>query len=379
MFSMFPIAAVFFGVAAGAVVVLSLITLFRKKKPGFGVLKFLGELTLIVVLPVFGFFESNDPCQEHPFELNSYPTAVLLYLVPLICYFISAYLKKELPPVVLALLPLGLIMGLVYCAILQLHFGAMTVMVVFPVLGLPLVAPVLGFIYLLVEFIALHKYQQEQISKQSYSSPALGTLATLFLLPLWQKAPIALLLCAPILALMQFVLTLFGQAPDSMISMFTESCGFLLSNHQGCSCGGDHYLCSVAANGNKKLVKPVRFGLRKEEKIVVNRQLLIANAFENWMEEHVPKTHRFVRNTYDSMNIPVNKWSKDKRKANVIYILMKPLEWLFLLWLYCFDKKPESRIALQYLPKRQYEEFKKSRNKQISPMQDARARTLFGK
>ena len=35
---------------------------------------------------------------------------------------------------------------------------------------------------------------------------------------------------------------------------------------------------------------------------------------------------------------------------DVIYYLMKPLEWIFLLVLYLVDRKPENRIALQYIP-----------------------------
>lgn len=34
--------------------------------------------------------------------------------------------------------------------------------------------------------------------------------------------------------------------------------------------------------------------------------------------------------------------------SNITYVLMKPLEWCFLLVLYSVDKRPEDRIALQY-------------------------------
>lgn len=37
--------------------------------------------------------------------------------------------------------------------------------------------------------------------------------------------------------------------------------------------------------------------------------------------------------------------------ADVVYLCMKPLEWIFLLVLYLFDEKPEDRICSQYLPK----------------------------
>ena len=35
-------------------------------------------------------------------------------------------------------------------------------------------------------------------------------------------------------------------------------------------------------------------------------------------------------------------------EEHIVYIIMKPLEWLFLLVLYLFDTKPENRIATQY-------------------------------
>ncbi|MBC7863307.1 MAG: hypothetical protein IAF38_10055 [Bacteroidia bacterium] len=123
-----------------------------------------------------------------------------------------------------------------------------------------------------------------------------------------------------------------------------------MSNHQSCTCG-DHYLCSVAAFGNKKLVKPTRNGIRGGKLILVNRQLLIANAFENWFEDHSPRLHKIMRGTYDAMNIPADKWAQKRSIANFFYIVMKPAEWFFLCWLYLFDKKPETRIAKQYLPK----------------------------
>ena len=37
--------------------------------------------------------------------------------------------------------------------------------------------------------------------------------------------------------------------------------------------------------------------------------------------------------------------------ADVVYLLMKPLEWIFVFVLYLFDERPEDRICKQYLPK----------------------------
>jgi hypothetical protein len=34
--------------------------------------------------------------------------------------------------------------------------------------------------------------------------------------------------------------------------------------------------------------------------------------------------------------------------SNIIYVLMKPLEWIFIFVLYMADRNPENRIAQQY-------------------------------
>ena len=118
-------------------------------------------------------------------------------------------------------------------------------------------------------------------------------------------------------------------------------------------CGG-HYLCSVAANGHKKIVKPVRTGERNGNKIICNRQLLISNAFEELIEQRFPRLHRIIRNNYDRVGDIVHRNGdifSNKYFADFIYVLMKPLEWIFLLVLYAADKNPENRIEQQYLRK----------------------------
>lgn len=112
-----------------------------------------------------------------------------------------------------------------------------------------------------------------------------------------------------------------------------------------------HYLCTVSLRGHRKIVKPLRYGIRRNQKIVVNRQLCIANAFEQVLEEKVPKMHRFIRYVYDKYGYPLSKHINTEVSADIIYIIMKPLEYFFLFVLYLVDKKPENRIAIQYLPK----------------------------
>ena len=156
----------------------------------------------------------------------------------------------------------------------------------------------------------------------------------------------------PILAILSFILILFGQRPDSVILAFTKTSDWILSGEISPPpvAYDTHYLCTVSLRGHKKLVKPIRFGLRQGEKIVVNRQLCVANAFEQLLEERTPRFHCMVRNFYDTYGYPISKHINSAWSADVVYLLMKPLEWIFVFVLYLFDVKPEDRINRQYLP-----------------------------
>lgn len=162
---------------------------------------------------------------------------------------------------------------------------------------------------------------------------------------------LAVLVALPTLALVVLVLMLFGQQPDSMIKAWTNTADWAFSQKippQNLIID-EHYLCTVAAGGHENVVKPQRMGVRHGHPVVVNRQLCIANAFEKVLEEKTPRFHRFLRRNYDRYGYPFAKHIKKKWAMDLIYYLMKPLEWLFLLVLYLVDRKPENRIAMQYI------------------------------
>jgi len=80
--------------------------------------------------------------------------------------------------------------------------------------------------------------------------------------------------------------------------------------------------------------------------------LLISNAFEELIAIKLPKIHRFVRRQYNKVGNLVHRYYfvfENKYISDFIYLIMKPLEWFFLVVLYTFDSKPENRIAKQYL------------------------------
>lgn len=160
-----------------------------------------------------------------------------------------------------------------------------------------------------------------------------------------------LLLSLPFLTIAIAVLTLFGQTPDAIVRIFTDTSDWTFSTFiapppvdEGCG----HYLCTAAAKGHRKLVRPLRVGTRRGQPILVNRQLLIANAFEQLIEERLPRSHRFLRRTYDRYGYPLSRKMTSAWRCDVVYLAMKPIELIFLLTLYVFARDPETRIARQY-------------------------------
>lgn len=64
--------------------------------------------------------------------------------------------------------------------------------------------------------------------------------------------------------------------------------------------------------------------------------------------EKSSRVHRGVRGFYNRRGYPISKFIDTPVKADITYFLMKPLEWIFLGFLYFFDVNPESRIAVQH-------------------------------
>lgn len=199
----------------------------------------------------------------------------------------------------------------------------------------------------------VHEWQEYGMERAKIQSNPLLNFADKILSnsKLW---PIyAIVFMFPLLGIIIGILLLFGQAPDSVIKAWTETADWTLSLKEAPQNieYDEHYLCTVAAGGHKKIVKPVRKGIRHGHEVIVNRQLCIANAFEQILEEKTPRFHKLVRGVYDRYGFPVARLIKSKWIADIIYILMKPLEWIFLAVIYMSDVHPENRIATQYMGK----------------------------
>lgn len=161
---------------------------------------------------------------------------------------------------------------------------------------------------------------------------------------------LAAVVAVPLLGVFMCAVALGGQEPDSVITGWLNTADWRLSTQQAPPnlTVDEHYLCTVAAGGHRRVVRPLRRGVRHGHEVIVNRQLCVANAFEQVLEERVPRAHRVIRDAYDRYGLPVARLVRSPWVADAIYLAMKPLEWVFLAVVYLNDAAPENRIAIQY-------------------------------
>ncbi len=275
------------------------------------------------------------------------------FMLPMTLAFVSLLIllcgKKRRPPLISA----GLISMSFVGAVLQ---GILTVQLFrsdTPLLDLPIAVYVLNYLLILARTMRHEiKAQLEYLAHNGSEDNSSRVMRSIYS---WLNSSVrwvvfCFVLMLPLLVVLTVILIIFGQGADGMIKSFTETADWNFSQktppppeyYKG------HYLCTVAAGGHRGLVKPTRYGIRRGERIIVNRQLCIANAFEELIQERTPRLHKRVRSFYDTYGYPIAEKITTPFKADIVYILMKPLEWIFLLALYTFDTEPERRIALQY-------------------------------
>jgi len=313
------------------------------------------EVMSIIVLP--GFFLGigdynlkNDCCDSSAFFSPTHRLSMYVLIgACVLAYAYSTFRRTLLPPLPEVLLNGMLISGILLNGVMIFHQEDEEISGVGIIFHIPII---LLFLMTLVRNHRLFLAQAEAHRGRNMLEHRCWQL--LHATP-WAKYPLLLILCIPLLALISGLLMLFGQKPDSFIRAFTDTYRHGLSqlDHEcaGVVCGG-HYLCTVAARGHAAVVHPQRLGVRGGKTIICNRQLLVANAFEELVQQRFTRLHAVIRRTYDSVGARVErhyhlldrKWVSD-----LVHVAMKPLEWFFVLVLYSCTRHPERRIAVQYL------------------------------
>lgn len=291
----------------------------------------------------------NNCCGDTAFFSPEHRLTLYFYIIFIvIVYFFSSYRNKTSPPIIEVLINSVLILGIILNIFIAIHIGLEPIIIALG--NIPII------LLLLMQLVRNHRMFKKEYDIENYVPGSFiqkFSVKILNLKPIY-KYSVLFIICLPILVIVTFLLLLFGQKPDSMVKAFTDTYrnGFSQLDHlcEGVVCD-EHFLCTVAAKGHKNIVKPIRYGKRGNTKIICNRQLLVSNAFEELLEQKVPRIHRFIRKNYNKVGKFVHKYYKFfniKLVADIVYIVMKPLEIFFILVLYTFDKKPENRISRQY-------------------------------
>ncbi len=310
------------------------------------------EFIIVLGYPLFYLVvvdeHKNDCCTDSAtFSPEHSLTIYVLIAICMVAYLFSTFRKKISSPIAEVLISCALLFGIVFNIILSTHvvqplwlFGNLPVMILF-----------------LMQMLRNHQLFLTYSNSASFKtgSGVHAVIWKILKLKLIYQFPFLLILCLPLLAALAGFLMLFGQQQDSAIRAFTDTYKHGLSQLDhvcyNVECGG-HFLCSMAAGGHHQIVKPERFGERLGMRIICNRQLLVANAFENLVETRLPGVHQIIRRHYNKVGDQIHRYYwvfENKFIADSIYLLMKPLEWMFLVVLYTFDQNPENRIARQYL------------------------------
>lgn len=278
-------------------------------------------------------------------------SVIVLLTLGMFSFLLISLYNDSLSPIVYVLSTTVILLNIIFAGNYLIHSGFSHDGEEFSVFLLQISFVALSFIYIARLKNSLTQSLEQAENGFDYKNKVLRMLAKFShnytgMHKLWAIA------LFPVAVLIQLVLVLFGQRPDSFIRVFIETSSFNYSMvpapEPKVVAGDGHYLCTVSARGHKKIVKPIRAGIRVGRRITVNRQLLVANAFENILEQYIPRFHKTVRCWYDKYGYPISRHIQAKWEADIVYLLMKPMELLFLVVLYTVDKNPENRIHVQY-------------------------------
>ena len=82
--------------------------------------------------------------------------------------------------------------------------------------------------------------------------------------------------------------------------------------------------------------------------IVVNRQLAVANAFEDLLHERWPRFGRLARDGYDRVGLPISAWIVHPLASDFVFVAMLPAQAAFEVVLWALDRDREARIDRMY-------------------------------
>ena len=289
------------------------------------------EVLWLAILPLWGLgidlsLPACDACTDQN-RAVAFPGLIAIYAVHLsavIAYAVSRRTPTRAGNAAEMALSMALTAGVITGLALTIQFAPQLPLgAIFGFVGLPLVAPPV--------VAALFASQLAIRAWRGGSGPVGAGIAAMF----------------GIAAVDAGVHVAITGAPELYAGALSQTCGWTLSAltppPQDC-----HYLCTVAARGHPWLVRPQRLGRRRGHVIVVNRQLAVANAFEDLLHERWPAFGRAARQTYDRVGLPISAWIRHPLASDAVFVAMLPAQAAFELTLLAFDRDPRARIDRMY-------------------------------
>jgi hypothetical protein len=309
-----------------------------------------------------------DPCGDTGFfRFLAQPDVyglVVLHALTVVAYAVSRRRPEALRAPVEALVASLLVVGIIVHALVAAQFGSALLLGVVIPFGFAAVAPALVIVLYTAELVRRLRRRGEELgAPPSLRSP---DRATQYRGPSaeipeedrarriadWGLLGRAIAGSPLVLGVYALAMALVERRWTAAARVFTQTCDHTFSQlpilHPP-PVSDCHYLCTVAAQGHARLVRPERFGRRGGGVIVVNRQLAVANAFEDLLHTRWPRFGALARRVYDRLGWPVSRWIRSPWAADAVYLAMKPAEWSFYLVLLLLDRgPPEARIDRMY-------------------------------
>lgn len=343
------------------------------RRHGRGWLQGAAEALVLVILPAWGLFYNHylgeAQCRVtscavgntafRPLAEPEVLPLLALHAVTALAYAASRRRPAALHPPAELLVHALLLVGIAMHAVVAVQFGPWLLAgLAFPPVFIPCLMPALAILFYGAELRA--RLRRRGAEAQARTLPR-GAESVYREGPPQEAPPPEPAVHRPTLAralaLSPALLGLYAVAhaawlgrADGALRVFTRTCEHTLSQVPLEVIPADcHYLCTVAARGHSWLVRPLRMGRRGGKPIVVNRQLAVANAFEDLLHERWPRFGRLARRIYDRVGLPVSRYLRPRWASDLVYLAMKPAEWIFYTALVLLDPgAPESRIDRMY-------------------------------
>lgn len=218
--------------------------------------------------------------QRHaPIWTESYPTVIAVAFVGIIGYLILSWMPlKKMPPLVIVSSMAAMYLWAGECILWIIQVQGVEIQGIAMDMYLSLFP--LNCIFIIIKTIGrkvkewkeMEEHNENYYDNNAFFKVLSGKLRKAENWPL-----AALILMLPLLGIMICILVLFGQRPDAIIKAWTETADWSLSQRVAPQNirYDEHYLCTVAAGGHRKVVKPIRMGVRHGHRVTVNRQLCI--------------------------------------------------------------------------------------------------------